>query len=154
MIRSLVLFCVLFAIALLSFSYLEYDKVSLKSAIEEFPAYAVLTPGEMTSKTKKGRTTYQVHYTYRVAGTMYEFNSPYVSEWEAKKFVSSNDTQLAFVAGAPERAMLKTEFEHRKRQSDQTFAGVLRGAFSFAAIFALIATAVVIYRFSWFRRTD
>lgn len=148
--KPIILFVVLFALALSFFTMLERDEMAVNAAIEKAPGYAVVTPEGITKKTKKGRSTFQVNYSYQVNGAKYTFDTAFMEEAEAMALAETAGVQVAFPAASPATAKLKSDFD--KRERDYSFMGALMKAMGFSFFVALIGSAVLVYRISWFRR--
>lgn len=149
--RLIILFVTLFVVGTGVFTSFELDTVGANAAIEKSPAYAVVTPEGITKKTKKGRSTFQVNFAYEVAGAAYKFDTKFMEESEAMALAAQKDVQVIFPSNAPDKAMLKSEFESRDR--DGSFLHALLKAAGIALFAALIGSAVLAFKFPWFRQS-
>jgi len=148
--RSLSLFVALFVLAFAVITAVEFNKIKLNEAIEKAPAYATVTADDMTQKTKRGHSTYRINYSYQVAGTSYKFATEFMEEDKAKAMISDPSVQVAYAVGAPADAVLKSTFDSRDR--DTSFAHVAVMAAGLGLFLSLIGTAVLVFKFPWFRQ--
>ena len=146
--KPILTYLLAFVVAFGFFAFIGIQKIDKNDAIAKSPAYTLATPEGITKKTKKSRVTYQVSYSYEVAGTSYKLNSDWLdTEAEA---MAATPAQVAYATTAPADAMFKSEFD--QRDPDESYAGALLKSAGLGLLVALIGTLALMWKFPWLRR--
>jgi len=149
--KPVILFAVVFAVMAWFFISAGVDKVHLHSAIAKAPAYAPATPEAIKEKKSKRSTNYSVIFGYQVGGSAYKVESESVSQEQAARALAMTpDMEVAYVQGAPDKALLRSEFDRRDK-SESVFGAVVTEAGS-ALLFSVVVALVLSWKFGWLRR--
>jgi hypothetical protein len=143
--KPLITFAVVFAIAFGIFASIGIKKLNNNAAIAKAPSYVLATPNGITKKTKKGRETFQVNYTYAVAGTDYKIDTHWMSSESEAVAMADTPVQVAYAATAPAEAIFKSEFD--KRDPHESMAGAIGGAAGIGFLLSIFLTLVLIWKF-------
>jgi hypothetical protein len=139
--RSLVAFAVVFAIMFGMFATIGIKQNSNFAAIAKAPSYVLATPEGITKKTKKSRETFQVNFTYAVAGTTYKIDSGWMNSVAEAE---------ALAASAPADGVFKTEFDGR--DAGEGMMDVLGKALGLGFLLAIVGTLFLVWKFPALRR--
>jgi hypothetical protein len=149
--KPVVVFLLVFALALGIFTWIEYSDTSTHAAIEKSPAYATAVADGMTKKTRRLKASYQVNFSYEVDGIRYKLDTGYMDESDAQALMANPGVQIAYATSEPGTAVLKSEYD--ARESDQSFSGALGKSFMLSLMMALVATAVILFQYPSLRRS-
>lgn len=148
--KPLIAFVVLFALAFGLVVTGEIHKLDTEAAIAKAPVFVVATPAGITKKTKKSRESFQVNYTYTVAGTTYPMDTPFMDTEAEALAMAAAPVEIAYAANAPAMAEFKSDFD--KRDPNAGMGGALLTAAGLGLLGAIIGTLVLMWKFPWFRR--
>lgn len=148
--KPLITLLVVFAIAFGIFATAEIRKIDTNAAIAKAPVFVVATPDGITKKTKKGRTSFQVNYSYAVSGAQYKIDTKFFSTEEEALAMAAQPVQVAFAASNPNDAVFKSEFDQRDPNAGMSSA--LTSAAGFGLVASLVVTLVLLWKFPWLRR--
>ena len=150
--KPLITFVVLLILAFGITAFVEISKIDNHVAIAKSPAFVVATPEGITKKTKKSRETFQVNFTYTVAGTPYKIDSHWMdTEAQAVAF-GSTPVQIAYATTAPADGIFKSEFD--KRDPKEGMMSALTTAAGLGLLGAFIGTLALLGQFPWLRRSN
>ena len=148
--KPLFLFVAIFAIAAWFFGSTGMDEVNLHTAIAKAPAYVPAVAEGITETKRKRSTSYHVNYSYQVAGATYKIDSKSLDKEEAQALLAVPDVQVAYVAGAPDKAVLKHDFD--ARDPKESVFGAILAALGLALMIGLGGSALLSWKFGWFSR--
>jgi amino acid transporter len=146
--KPLFLFVAIFAIAAWFFGSTGMDEVNLHTAIAKAPAYAPAVPEGITETKRKRSTSYHVNYSYQVAGATFKIDSKSLDKEEAQALLAVADVQVAYVAGAPDKAMMKHDFDHRDPK--ESVSGAILTALGIALLIGIVGSLLLSWKFGWF----
>lgn len=147
--KPLIAFLVVFAIAFGIFAMAEMNKIDTTSAIVKSPAVIVAIPDGITKKTKKGRTSFQVNYTYAVAGTKYAIDTEFFDTEAEAMALAKVPVQVIYPTTAPDQGIFKTEFD--RRDPNAGMGGAVLSAAGFGLLLSVVMTLVLVWKFPWMR---
>ena len=147
--KPIITFLVVFAIAFGIVATAEIHKIDTNVAIAKSPAYVLATPEGITKKTKKSRETFQVNYTYTVAGTTYKIDTDWKNTVAEAEAMAATPVQIAYATTAPADGVFKTDFD--KRDPNESTAGALASAALFGLFGAIIGTLILLWKFPGLR---
>jgi hypothetical protein len=148
--KPLIAFVVLFALAFGVVVSGEINKLDTEAAIAKAPVFVLAEPAGITKKTKKGRESYQVNYTYTVAGTSYPMDTAFMSTEAEALAMAASPVQIVYAANTPAVAEFKSDFDSRDPKAGM--GGALLTAAGLGLLLAIIGTLVLMWKFPWFRR--
>ncbi len=148
--KPIITFLVVFAIAFGLIATGEIHKIDNHVAIAKSPAFVLATAEGITKKTKKSRETFQVNYTYAVAGTTYKIDTSWMNSVAEAEAMAATPVQIAYATTAPADGIFKSDFD--KRDPTESTAGALGNAAEFGLIGALILTLLLVWKFPSLRR--
>jgi hypothetical protein len=148
--RSLAAFAAVFAIMFGLFAAIGIQQNSNYAAIAKSPTYVLATPEGITKKTKKSRETFQVNFSYAVAGTTYKIDSGWMNSVAEAEALAATPVQLAYAPAAPADAVFKSEFD--KRDAKEGVVDVLGKAAGLGLLLAFVGTLFLIWKFPVLRR--
>ncbi|NHZ79156.1 DUF3592 domain-containing protein [Massilia sp. CCM 8695] len=148
--KPFITFLLVFAIAFGAVAWFNIEKINTNAAIAKSPVYVLATPEGITKKTKKGKVTYQVNFSYSDAGATYKKDSHWFDTVEQAEALASSPVQIAFATNKPADAVFKTEFDQRDPGEGMGSALTTAGMIGF--FLALLGTAVLLYRVPSLRR--
>jgi hypothetical protein len=149
--KPLIAFAVVFAILFGLFATIGIQQINTNAAIAKAPAYVLATPEGITKKTKKSRETFQVNFTYAVAGTTYKIDSDWMSTVAEAEALAATPVQIAYAASAPADGVFKSDFD--KRDVTESVPGAVSKAAGLGFLLAIFATLFLIWKFPVLRRT-
>lgn len=150
--KPLITFSALLVLAFTVSAYYEIAKIDTNAAIAKSPAFVVATPEGITTRTKKSRETFQVNFTYEVAGTMYKIDSEWMDTEAEAVALGSKPVQIAYATTAPAEGVFKSEFD--RRDPNEGIASALTTAAGLALLGAIIGTLALLWQFPWLRRSN
>jgi hypothetical protein len=148
--KPLIAFLVVFALAFGLFASIGIEQVNTNVAIAKSPAFVLATPEGITKKTKKSRETFQVNYTYAVAGTTYKLDTDWMSTVAEAEALAATPVQVAYATTAPSHGVFKTDFD--KRDPKESIVGALTTAAGIGLLASIFITLVLVWKFPWLRR--
>lgn len=148
--KTLLLFVFLMVAGTWLFSLSNMDEQKLYGAIAKAPAYAPATAHGIVEKKMKRMKSYHVQYTYLVGGATYHIDSAGLSPEQAQALMARPDAQVVHVAGEPQKAALKHDFELRDKTAGMS--GAIVDAALTALFFSVIVCVVFAFKFGWFKR--
>lgn len=148
--RSLAVFALVFAILFGLFATIGIQKNHTNAAIAKSPAYVLATPDGITKKTKKSRETFQVNFSYVVAGTTYKIDSDWKGSMAAAEALAATPVQLVYATTSPADAAFKSDFD--KRDQNEGMSDVLGKAAGLGFLLAIFGTLFLIWKFPVLRR--
>lgn len=148
--RSLAAFAAIFAVLFGLFVTIGIRENHTNAAIAKSPAYVLATPDGITKKTKKGRETFQVNFSYVVAGSTYKIDSDWKSSMAAAEALAATPVQVVYATTSPADAAFKSDFD--KRDINQSTSDVLRKAAGLGFLLAIFATLFLVWKFPVLRR--
>jgi hypothetical protein len=148
--KPLFLFVAIFAIAAWFFGSSGMDEVNLHNAIAKTPAYVPALAEGITETKRKRSTSYHVNYSYQVAGASYKIDSKSLDKEEAQALLAVPDVQVAYVAGAPDKAMMKHDFD--ARDPKESVFGAILTALGIALAIGVGGSLLLSWKFGWFSR--
>ena len=148
--KPLFLFAAIFAIAAWFLGSSGMDEVNLNTAIAKSPTYAPAIPEGLSETKRKRSTKYEVNYVYQVAGVDYKINSKSMDKEEATALLSKPNVEVAFVTGAPEKALMRHDFDQRDPKQS-TFGAILTAA-GFALLAGIVGSLVLSWKLGWLSR--
>lgn len=143
--KPFITFLVLFALAFAIFTAVNIKKIDTHNAIAKSPAFVLATPEGITKKTKKGRVTYQVNYTYAVDGATFKKNTDWFDTVEEAEKMAASPVQIAYPTGKPDDSVFKSEFD--TRDPNEGIMSALLNAGGIGLFVALIGTLVLLWKF-------
>jgi hypothetical protein len=148
--RTVATFAAVFAIMFGLFATIGIQQNSNYAAIAKSPAYVLATPEGITKKTKKSRETFQVNFSYAVAGTTYKIDSGWMNSVAEAEALAATPVQLAYAPTAPADAVFKSDFD--KRDAHEGMVDVLGKAAGLGLLLGLVGTLLLIWKFPVLRR--
>ncbi|MCE3605785.1 hypothetical protein LXA47_19565 [Massilia sp. P8910] len=148
--KPLITFMVVFAIAFGLVAWFNIEKINTNAAIAKSPAYVLATPESITKRTKKGKVTYQVNFSYAAAGASYKMDSHWFDTQEQAQAMANSPVQIAYATDKPADGVFKTDFD--QRDPGEGMASALTSAGIIGFFLALLGTAVLLYRIPSLRR--
>lgn len=148
--RPLLTFAVVFAILFGLFATIGIGQINTHVAIAKSPAYVLATPEGMTKKTKKGRETFQINYTYAVAGATYKIDSAWLKTEAEAEALANAPVQVAYATTAPADGVFKSEFD--QRDPNESIPGALAKACGLGFLLAIVGTLLLIWKYPVLRR--
>lgn len=147
--KPLIAFAAVFALVFGFFVFIEMEKIDTEAAIAKAPAFVTASPEGVTKRTKKGRESFQINYTYEVAGNKYTKNSEWFdTEAEAMKS-AEKPVEIAYAKDAPATSEFKSEFD--QRDPNAGLVSAMKDAAGFGLLAALFLTLVLVWKFPWLR---
>lgn len=147
--KPLIAFLVVFAIAFGIFASAEIKKIDTNAAIAKAPVFVLATPEGITKKTKKGRTSFQVNYTYPVAGSSYAIDTDFFDTEAEAMALAETPVQVAYAATRPADGVFKSEFD--KRDPNAGMGSAVMSAAAFGLLLSIVVTMVLLWKFPWLR---
>lgn len=148
--KPLIAFAVVFAVVFGLLAAMEIGKINNNVAIAKSPAFVLANPAGITKKTKKSRETFQVNYTYAVAGTTYKIDTPWMDTAAEAEALIETPVQVAYATTAPADGVFKSDFD--KRDPKEGIPSALATAGGFGLIASLLITLFLAWKFPWLRR--
>lgn len=148
--KPLIAFGVLFVLAFAVMAFAGIRKIENHVAIAKSPVFVHATAEGITKKTKKGRESFKVTYTYVAAGNSYKIDSEYVDTLAEAETMAGAPVQIAYATTAPADGVFKTEFD--QRDPTEGTASALVEAGGIGLVIAIIGTIALLWQFPWFRR--
>lgn len=151
MTKPLITFLLAFAFVFGVVATVKIRENATNAAIAKAPVYVLATPDGITKKTRKGRTSFQVNYTYVAAGATHTIDTDFFSTEAEAMAMTESPVQVAYAAGNPAQAAFKSEFD--KRDPNAGMAGVLGMAAAFGLGLGLLLTLGLLWKYPWLRGT-
>lgn len=149
--KPLIAFAVVFAILFGFFATIGIQKINTNAAIAKAPAFVLAEAAGITKKTKKSRETFQVNFTYAVAGATYKIDSDWMDTVAQAEALAASPVEIAYAASAPADGVFKSEFD--KRDVTEGVTGAVGKAAGLGFLVAIFATLFLIWKFPVLRRT-
>ncbi|MDM5177939.1 hypothetical protein PO883_12130 [Massilia sp. DJPM01] len=143
--KPLITFLAVFAIAFAIIATVNIKKIDTNIAIAHAPAFVVAKPDGITKRTKKSRVTYQVNFSYSIAGINYKMDSDWLDTVADAETLASSPVQIAYDSTKPENAVFRSDFD--KRDPNEGTVSALISAGGLGLFLALLVTAVLLYKF-------
>ena len=135
--KPLLVFVVIFGIAIWLYGSHLTKSIILHAAIAKAPAYAMAIPvGIVAEKGKHGRY-YFVRYSYQVDGATYKIHSGILGEKMAKELLSMPPMEVAYAPEAPAKALMRRDFDARDKE-ESVVSALLE-----ASVYALVTSFIV-----------
>ena len=148
--KPLITFLVVFVLAFGILATVEIQKIDTNVAIAKSPAFVLAAVEGITKKTKKSRETFQVNYSYAVAGTTYKLDTEWLDTVAEAEALAGTAVQIAYATTAPAHGVFKSDFD--KRDPKEGIASALVSAAGFGLLGAIIGTLALLWQFPWLRR--
>jgi hypothetical protein len=148
--KPLIAFLVVFFLAFGLFSSIGIEQVNTNVAIAKSPAFVLATPEGITKKTKKSKETFQVNYTYAVAGATYKLDTDWMSTVAEAEALAATPVHVAYATTAPSHGVFKTDFD--KRDPKESIMGAIITAAGIALLASIFITLLLVWKFPWLRR--
>ncbi|MDQ1924111.1 hypothetical protein [Massilia pseudoviolaceinigra] len=149
--KPLITFFVVFAIAFGIMAAINIKKIETNVAIAKAPAFVVAKPDGIIKRTKKSRDTYQVKFSYSIAGINYNMDSDWFDTVAEAEALAKSPVQIAYDSIKPENAVFRSDFD--KRDPNEVTISALISAGGLGLFMALLLTAVLLYKFPSLRRS-
>ncbi len=147
--KPLIAFLVVFAVAFGMFATAEIKKLDTTAAIAEAPAFVLASPEGITKRTKKGRTSFQVNYSYAVQGASYAIDTAFFDTEEQAMAVAAAPMEVAYAVTAPADGVFRSEFD--KRDPSAGMGSAVLSAAGFGLLLSIVLTLVMVWKFPWLR---
>ena len=148
--RPLITFVAVLVLSLAFFTVIAIQKNNTEGAIAKSPAFVLAEPQGITQKTKKSRETFQVNYTYTVAGATYKMDTAWMETKAEAEAMAAKPLQVAYATTAPAEAIFKSDFD--KRDPDAGIASALFRALWIGVLAAVLITLGLLWKFPFLRR--
>lgn len=148
--KPLITFLVVFAIAFGVVATAEINKIDTNVAIAKSPAFVLATPEGITKRTKKSRESFQVNYTYDVAGTSYKKDTDWMDTVAEAEALAATPVQIAYATSKPADGVFKSDYD--KRDPNEGMMSALLSAAGFGLLGGIVGTLILLWQFPWLRR--
>ena len=149
--KPLILLAVLFPLAAGFFVYASRSKSDEYAAIANAPVYVQAT-AEGVVRHKLGRMKdFAVVYAYQVDGITYRHESRAHNKEEAEALASMPAQELVYPAGAPDKAILRQEFDGRIKPEGAP--DDLQMSIISALVMSVAVTLGISWKAGWLRRS-
>ncbi len=148
--KPLIAFLILFVVAAGFFATIGIQQINNHVAISKSPAFVLAEPQDITKKTKKSKTTFQVNYTYTVSGTTYKLDTDWMDTLPEAEAMFATPVQVAYATTAPAEGIFKSEYD--ARDPDEGIFGALLKALGLGLGVALVGTLIALWKFPSLRR--